>query len=338
MDKSSTLPTKSTWLVTGAAGFIGSSLCMHLLETGQKVIGLDNFATGLKKNINEIGKYAEKNKYSWTFHKGDIQDPKVNKKAMRKVDYVLHQAAIGSVPRSIENPLFSHASNVDGFIKVLDAARNAGVKKLIYASSSAVYGDEPNLPKVEKRTGECLSPYATTKAIDELYAKVFNRCYKMPVVGLRYFNVFGPRQDPNGPYAAVIPLWIDAAVKQKKSLIYGDGSNSRDFCYIANVIQANILAAQSPSHTNGKVYNIAYGARTDLNELHAMIQAGINKINPKIKTLKPEYKQPRSGDIPHSHADISEAKKDLGYAPEVDVSRGLIQTIEYHFKKNKLLT
>ena len=313
-------------LVTGAAGFIGSNLVLRLLELNQKVIGVDNFATGQIANIHEIKKLKNK---KFSFIKADIQNYTLCKKAFKKADYILHQAAIGSVPRSIKDPLYSHDSNVSGFITTLKAAADCKVKKFVYASSSAVYGDSPTLPKKEDNTGKTLSPYAATKAIDELYAQVFARTYKIPVIGLRYFNVFGPRQSPKGPYAAVIPLWVDAMFNGKSVFVNGDGSYSRDFCYIENVVQANILAATSDENINSHVFNIANGDRTTLLELFNHIKNAILAIDAHKKIAPPTHREFRDGDIPHSLADISRARELIGYEPVVRVGEGLKKTVAF---------
>lgn len=318
------------WLVTGAAGFIGSNICHALLDLGQTVIGLDNFSTGLKQNIDELDNRKLRN---WQFIEADICHPKSYSEAMHNCDFVLHQAAIGSVPRSIKDPITTHTANVDGFMKILESAKNAKVKKFVFASSSSVYGDEPALPKIEDRVGNLLSPYAATKKINEIYASVFYKAYGFPTIGLRYFNVFGPRQNPAGPYAAVIPLWIKNTIDSQAILINGDGSYSRDFCYVENAIQANILAALSDDNCNGQVYNIAYGDRTTLLQLAELITSEIQRhlsaANPK-KVIHQEF---RDGDIPHSLANIAKAKNDFGYNPAVDVRLGLQNTVEYMIKK-----
>lgn len=320
------------WLVTGAAGFIGSNICHTLLDLGQNVIGLDNFSTGLKRNIIELDARKEKN---WQFIEADIGQPKSYAEALLNCDFVLHQAAIGSVPRSIKDPISSHTANVDGFIKILEAAKEAKVKKFVFASSSSVYGDEAGLPKVEDRVGNLLSPYAATKKINEIYAAVFQRCYNLPTVGLRYFNVFGPRQNPAGPYAAVIPLWIQNTLDSQAILINGDGSYSRDFCYVENAVQANLLAALSDNKCNGQVYNIAYGNRTTLLQLAELITGEIQKQLPDSSPQKVKHQEFRAGDIPHSLANIEKAKQDFGYNPTVDVRLGLQKTVAYMIKKTE---
>lgn len=314
-----------TWLVTGAAGFIGSHLVESLLALDQEVVGLDNFSTGYRANLGDLRSRLPAQQWArFRFEEGDITRLNDCQKACAGVQRVLHQAALGSVPRSMDDPLSSHASNVDGFINMLVAAREAGVNRFVYASSSAVYGDHPGLPKIETAIGRSLSPYAATKLINEVYAGTFYRSYGLPVIGLRYFNVFGPRQDPNGAYAAVIPKWFAAAACGEPVLINGDGETSRDFCYIANVVQANLLAATSANPVAvDQVYNIAVGCQTTLNELFARIQARVARVRPGVAGLKPQYQPERAGDVRHSLADISLAQARLGYAPTHDLDQGL---------------
>jgi len=318
---------KSVWLVTGAAGFIGSHLVEELLTLNQEVIGIDNFLTGKKINLDLIKIAQPKNfKNNFSFYEIDITNAdQLNE--LPKIDYVLHQAALGSVPRSIENPIDTNHNNVTGFLNMLVFAKNQNIEKFIYASSSSVYGDHPELPKIEEQTGNLLSPYALSKKVNEQYAEVFSRVYKIKTVGLRYFNVFGPRQDPNGQYAAVIPKWINATIQNKPITINGDGSTSRDFCYIKNVIQANILAALGDMpDKNAGIYNISCGGQTTLNELAKFIQ---DEVALYVKNLKSEilYQDFRKGDIKHSIADISMASKFLGYDPEYDFESGMKETI-----------
>ena len=318
---------KSVWLVTGAAGFIGSHLVEELLTLNQEVIGIDNFLTGKKINLDLIKIAQPKNfKNHFSFYEIDITNAdQLNE--LPKIDYVLHQAALGSVPRSIENPIDTNHNNVTGFLNMLVFAKNQNIEKFIYASSSSVYGDHPELPKIEEQTGNLLSPYALSKKVNEQYAEVFSRVYKIKTVGLRYFNVFGPRQDPNGQYAAVIPKWINATIQNKPITINGDGSTSRDFCYIKNVIQANILAALGDMpDKNAGIYNISCGGQTTLNELAKFIQ---DEVALYVKNLKSEilYQDFRKGDIKHSIADISMASKFLGYDPEYDFESGMKETI-----------
>lgn len=310
------------WLVTGAAGFIGSHLVERLLALGQRVVGLDNFSAGHRHNLPEPCD-------AWTFIDGDIREPLVCRAACEGVDLVLHQAALGSVPRSIEDPIRTHQSNVDGFLNVLVAARDAGARRFVYASSSSVYGDAPKLPKREGEEGRLLSPYAVSKATNELYAETFERVYGLQVVGLRYFNVFGPRQDPNGAYAAVLPRWIAALMRGQACEINGDGETSRDFCYVANAVQANLLAAVAVGpDVTGTVYNVAVGGRTSLNAVQAMIRKRVAKKVPAALGLEPIYKPFRAGDIRDSQADVSRAHTRLGYVPTHTVEQGLELTVE----------
>jgi UDP-N-acetylglucosamine 4-epimerase len=320
---------RAGWLVTGCAGFIGSHLIEQLLLLGQKVVGLDNFSSGHRTNLSSVERAVGPKLWkNFKFLDGDIRDFAVCRKACKGVDFVLHQAALGSVPRSIADPLQTHSSNVNGFLNMLSTAREAGVRRFVYASSSAVYGTEETLPKVEERIGRALSPYAVSKHANELYADVFAVCYNFPTVGLRYFNVFGPRQDPNGPYAAVIPKWIDAMQGGKGICIFGDGRTTRDFCYVANVVQANILSAVSGvTHAVSRVFNVGCGEQTSLNELyHVLREALIAKV-PRLKTHKPTYKPFRSGDIRQSLADISKIKRDLGYKPTHFFRDGINETV-----------
>jgi UDP-N-acetylglucosamine/UDP-N-acetylgalactosamine 4-epimerase len=322
---------QSTWLVTGGAGFIGSHLTQTLLREGQRVVVLDSLVTGYQKNLDDAVKRAGEGAASrFTFLKGDITSPETCAKACAGVDYVLHQAALGSVPRSIAHPLDSHRANVDGFVNMLIAARDAKVKRFVFASSSSVYGDDPTLPKVESRTGRVLSPYAATKHINEVYASVFQRTYGIETIGLRYFNVFGPRQDPNGAYAAVIPKWMAALLSGQPCLVNGDGSTSRDFCFVANAVQANLRAAltQTPGATDS-VYNVAVGAKTSLLELYELIRARLAKKRPALASLEPTFQPFRPGDIKDSQADISRAKEKLGYAPTHTVAQGMDETVAY---------
>jgi UDP-N-acetylglucosamine/UDP-N-acetylgalactosamine 4-epimerase len=323
--------TQNTWLVTGAAGFIGSNLCLFLLENNQKVIGFDNFATGLERNINEIrgSKFAT----NFEFTHGDIRNLDSCNKACAGVDYVLHQAALGSVPRSIADPLASHAVNVDGFLNMLKAAVDSKVKRFVYASSSSVYGDSPELPKVEARTGRVLSPYAATKAINELYASVFQKTYGISCVGLRYFNVFGPRQDPDGQYAAVIPRWTAALLANQSITINGDGSTSRDFCFIENVVQANVASALSPNLPNEHIaLNVAFGEQTSLIDLVAHL-GRLLKVSPKI-----EYGPFRNGDVLHSLANTDQARSLIAYSPQFSFAEGLKIAVPWYVANHAPLT
>jgi UDP-N-acetylglucosamine/UDP-N-acetylgalactosamine 4-epimerase len=314
-----------TWLVTGVAGFIGSNLLEALLKLDQRVVGLDNFATGYPRNLDEVQQLVTPEQWArFAFIEGDIRNLADCQRACVGVDYVLHQAALGSVPRSIEDPLTTNASNITGFVNMLTAARDAGVQRFVYAASSSTYGDHPGLPKVEDQIGKPLSPYAVTKYVNELYADVYARCYGLQSMGLRYFNVFGPRQDPEGAYAAVIPKWIASLIKGEPVYINGDGETSRDFCYIANVVQANLLAAtvQTPQAVN-QVYNVAVGDRTTLNELYQQIGQALQMRMPDLLVGQPVYRDFRAGDVRHSLADISKAHKLFGYQPAVRVGQGL---------------
>jgi len=321
-------------LVTGVAGFIGSNLLEKLLLLDQTVIGLDNFSTGHRRNLDEVRTLVSAEQWGrFRFIEGDIRNLEDCRRATAGVDFVLHQAALGSVPRSLEDPLRSHASNVDGFINMLVAARDAGVKRFVYASSSSVYGDHPALPKVETNIGKPLSPYAATKLLNEIYADVFHRCYQLPVIGLRYFNVFGPRQDPEGAYAAVIPRWFTAAAHNEPICINGDGETSRDFCFIENVILANLLAATvANTEAMNRVYNIAFGGRTTLNELCAKIRALVAHRRPGTANIAPIFRPERPGDVRHSHADISSARGLLGYDPEYSIDDGLEVACDWYLQ------
>ena len=323
-----------TWLVTGAAGFIGSHLVGELLRLKQRVIGLDNFSTGHKHNLEDVGNDAGLSfKEKFTFIEGDIQDLACCRRACSDVDYVLHQAALGSVSRSFENPLTTHAANVTGYLNMILAAKEAKVRGMVYASSSSVYGAHKPLPKVESRIGNPLSPYSVTKRVNELYADIFSQYYGLPMVGLRYFNVFGPRQDPDGPYAAVIPKWILAMLRDEPTEIYGDGRTTRDFCYVTNIVQANILAAASRKpKTSSLVYNVALNRRLSLKRLHEIIRKKITCLEGKAPG-EPIFKPPRTGDIRHSRADIKLIGEELGYMPDYDVNRGIEQTVRWFAKK-----
>ena len=316
------------WVITGAAGFIGSNLLQALLELGQRVVGLDNFLTGYRHNLeqvrDQVGAAAWRR---FELIEGDIRD----QAACRRADFVLHQAALGSVARSIDDPLLSNDVNIAGFLNVLDAARLAGTRRVVYAASSATYGDHPALPKREEQIGAALSPYALTKHVNELYAAVYARCYGVQTIGLRYFNVFGPRQDPCGAYAAVIPLWIAALIEQRPLVINGDGESSRDFCYVANAVQANLLAAltDKPAAVN-QVYNVALNARTSLNELYLMLHGLLVERYPHLRDYQPAYGEFRAGDVRHSQADISKASSLLGYVPTHDLRRGLDQALRWY--------
>jgi UDP-N-acetylglucosamine 4-epimerase len=312
-----------SWLVTGCAGFIGSNLLESLLRLGQNVVGLDNFATGHRHNLDEVQQAVSPEQWArFTFIEGDIRDLDTCRKAVANADHVLHQAALGSVPRSLADPITTNEVNVGGFLNMLVAARDAEVKSFVYAASSSTYGDHEALPKVEDKIGKPLSPYAVTKYVDELYADVFARSYGMGSVGLRYFNVFGKRQDPNGAYAAVIPRWIAAMIRGEDVVINGDGETSRDFCFIDNVVQANILAALAQPDGVNQVYNVAYNARTTLNELYSYLATGLGSQG-IVYDKKPVYADFRAGDVRHSQADISKAKDLLGYEPVHNIVQGL---------------
>jgi UDP-N-acetylglucosamine 4-epimerase len=321
-----------TWLVTGAAGFIGCNLVEALLMLDQKVVGLDNFATGHEKNLAQVQASVGPERWArFTFKRGDIRDLITCHTVCSGVDYVLHQAALGSVPRSIEDPLLTHASNNTGFINMLVAARDAKVKRFVYAASSSTYGDHPGLPKVEDVIGKPLSPYAVTKYVNELYADVFGRCYGTQSMGLRYFNIFGRRQDPEGAYAAVIPKWVASMIGNEPVYVNGDGETSRDFCYIDNVIQANLLAAtvENPDAVN-QVYNIAVGERTSLNQLYEGIRTSLLPRFPHLADARPVYRDFRAGDVRHSLADIGKARSLLGYEPTHRLGEGLAEAMEWY--------
>jgi UDP-N-acetylglucosamine 4-epimerase len=320
-----------TWLVTGSAGFIGSNLVQELLALGQTVVGLDNFSTGYQHNLDEAVVANPDSKGSFRFIEGDIRDLDACHRACAGVDYVLHQAALASVPRSIADPVSSTQVNVDGFLNVLVAARDASAKRVVYASSSSVYGDATTIPQVEDKTGNILSPYAATKATNELFASVFQRTYGLRTVGLRYFNVFGRRQDPNGAYAAVIPRWVDKLLKESPCVIFGDGLTSRDFCYVANAVQANILAATAESEeATGQAYNVACGQETTLNSLFDMIRSGLEAYAPVVATARVSHEDARPGDIRRSLADVSKAGRLLGYVPTHGAAAGLEETLHWY--------
>ena len=311
------------WLVTGCAGFIGSNLLEALLVMGQKVRGLDNFATGYRHNLDEVQNTVTPEQWAnFSFVEGDIRDFDTCRKTVDGVDFVLHQAALGSVPRSLKDPITTNAVNVGGFLNMLVAARDAQVQAFVYAASSSTYGDLEELPKVEERIGRPLSPYAVTKYVNELYADVFTRSYGFGSVGLRYFNVFGKRQDPNGAYAAVIPTWIAAMIRGEDVVVNGDGETSRDFCFIDNVVQANILAALAQPEGINQVYNVAVNARTSLNELFDYLAKALGN-NGIVYDRQPVYRDFRAGDVRHSQADISKAKELLGYEPMHNIVQGI---------------
>ena len=316
-----------TWLITGVAGFIGSNLLEALLGLNQNVIGLDNFATGHQSNLDAVRKAVTPEQWKrFRFTEGDICNAETCKMLVsQNVDYVLHQAALGSVPRSIHDPIATNLNNVSGFLNMLVASHDAKVKSFVYAASSSTYGDHPGLPKVEDQIGKPLSPYAVTKFVNELYADVFSTTYGFRSIGLRYFNVFGPRQDPNGPYAAVIPKWIEQIQNRQTVQIHGDGQTSRDFCYVENAIQANLLAARAPEQAKGQVYNVAFGQQTSLNELFEALRSLMKQ--PDAQSTHGEF---RKGDVRHSLANIDKAKGLLGYNPEVSCSEGLRRTVDYY--------
>ena len=323
------------WLVTGVAGFIGSHLLEELLQLGQKVVGVDNFSTGHDKNLQEVKRIVSEEKWSrFKFFEGDIRNYKDCQHVVKDVDYVLHQAALGSVPRSLVDPLRTNASNVTGFLNMLEASRLEKVKSFTYAASSSTYGDHPDLPKIENRIGEPLSPYAVTKRVNEIYAAVYAKAYGFRSIGLRYFNVFGPRQDPNGDYAAVIPKWTQGLINGQKVFINGDGETSRDFCYIANVLQANLLSATSSQHIKNNIFNVALGDKTTLNELFNFIQNSLSK-NGVNNSIPPEYKDFRDGDVRHSQASIEKSTKLLGYKPTHSVLRGIDLTIPWYLNQKR---
>ena len=328
---------QSTWLVTGAAGFIGSHLVERLLSLGQEVVGLDNFASGFQSNLDIVSAAVGDEAWSrFRFLEADICDLDACADAVDGVEYVLHQAALGSVPRSIADPIRTNQANVDGFLNVLVSSRDAGVRRIVYAASSSTYGDHPGLPKVENLIGKPLSPYAVTKYVNELYADVFARTYSIDCIGLRYFNVFGPRQDPFGAYAAVIPRWFEQLCQGDAPRVNGDGETSRDFCYIDNTVQANLLAATTdkPDAVN-QVYNVAVGGRTSLNELFGAIRSLLADSNSLISDIEPVYGDFREGDVRHSQADISRARDMLGYEPSHSVVDGLAATSEWFLQKRK---
>ena len=322
------------WLVTGVAGFIGSNLLETLLKLNQKVVGLDNFATGHQRNLDEVQSLVTAEQWAnFNFIKGDIRNLDDCHQVCQGVDYVLHQAALGSVPRSVEDPITTNSANITGFLNMLVAACDAKVKRFVYAASSSTYGDHPDLPKVEDKIGKPLSPYAVTKYVNELYGDVFARTYGFKTIGLRYFNVFGPRQDPNGAYAAVIPKWIASMIKGEPVYINGDGETSRDFCYIENVRQINLLAAisENPEALN-QVYNVAVGDRTTLNQLYQQLHLNLLLSYPHLIGVKPIYRDFRAGDVRHSQANIEKAATRLGYVPTHHIGEGLNVAMAWYVK------
>ena len=330
--KKELLENQKLWLVTGVAGFIGSNLVETLLQLNQKVIGLDSFVTGHKYNLEHIKNSVSETEWkNFRFIEGDIRDLDTCKTVTKNVDIVLHQAALGSVPRSINDPITSNDSNATGFLNILTAAKDNGVKRFVYASSSSVYGDSQELPKVESRTGNLLSPYAVTKMLDELYGGVFHKTYTMQTIGLRYFNVFGKRQDPNGAYAAVMPKWIAQMLNGEDVYINGDGETSRDFTYIDNVVQMNILAGMSENEEAfGEAFNTAAGGRETLNNLYDAIANGLKKRAANLEINEVIYREFREGDIRHSNADISKAKNFLEYEPTHTLKEGLEESLEWY--------
>lgn len=323
------------WLITGVAGFIGSNLLEKLLLLNQKVIGIDNFSTGHSHNLEDVR--SRVNDIAWSrfdFFEGDITNLEDCKAVTTGVDYVLHQAGLGSVPLSIEDPIAANQINVSGSLNMLVASRDAQVKRFVYATSSAVYGDDMSLSKVEEVIGQPLSPYSVTKYVNEIYAALFTRLYGLECIGLRYFNVFGPRQDPNGPYSAVIPKWFSTFLKKQPVYINGNGLTTRDFCYVDDVVQANLLAASTrPKEAIGEVYNIGYGQSTTLNELFKLIQEQVTQFDPFVKQ-QPIYQDFRVGDILHSVADVKQARKLLGYQPAFSIQEGLHKASDWYFKNS----
>ena len=327
-----------TWLVTGVAGFIGSNLLESLLGLGQRVIGLDNLSTGYQHNLDQVQSLVgEQTWQNFTFYSMDIRNLDDCREAVKGVDYVLHQAALGSVPRSIDDPLLTNACNVDGFLNMLVASAEAGVQRFVYAASSATYGDHAGLPKVEDKIGRPLSPYAVSKYVNELYAQVFSSTHGLASIGLRYFNVFGPRQDPLGGYAAVIPRWLGSLLNGQDCKIFGDGETSRDFCFVRNAVQANILSATTinPAAIN-QVYNVAVGERTTLNQLFYSIRDQLSQDVEGVSEYQPGYESFRDGDIRHSLADITKASELLGYSPRYSLQKGLVETCRWYFDQEML--
>ena len=336
--KSYLLNNQSTWLVTGVAGFIGSNLLEKLLILNQKVVGLDNFDTGFQHNIDQAIIDAEKFtgqslSSNFIFINGDIRELRDCQKSCAGVDYVLHQAALGSVPRSIEDPINTNKANIDGFLNMIVVCKDANVKRFVYAASSSTYGDHPDLPKVEDKIGNPLSPYAVTKVVNELYASVFSKTYGFKAIGLRYFNIFGKRQNPDGAYAAVIPKWVSAIINMEDVFINGDGETSRDFCYIDNAVQINILAATTDNDdATNQIYNVALNNQTSLNMLYQMIEEMLIQRTKGLKKKKPIYRDFRSGDVRHSLADIGKAKKLLNYQPKYKIKEGIDLVIDWYIK------
>jgi len=334
-----TLPASpKTWLVTGVAGFIGSNLLEALLKLDQRVVGLDNFATGYQHNLDEVQSLVTPTQWAnFQFIQGDIRNLEDCQRACAGVDYVLHQAALGSVPRSLADPITTNSANITGFLNMLVAARDAQVTSFTYAASSSTYGDHPALPNVEDNIGKPLSPYAVTKYVNELYADVFSKCYGFHTIGLRYFNVFGPRQNPNGAYAAVIPKWVSSLLKGETVFINGDGETSRDFSFIQNAIQANLLAATSAAEARNQVYNMAVGDRTTLNQLFNLIRDNL-VAHGVSASIQPEYRDFRAGDVRHSLADTSKAQELLGYVPSHRIADGIKAAIGWYVHNKSLIT
>jgi UDP-N-acetylglucosamine 4-epimerase len=322
------------WLVTGAAGFIGSHLVEHLLRLDQAVVALDNFSTGKRANLEHVRRCVGEARWAkLRFVEGDIRTLDTCNAVCASVDVVLHQAGLGSVPRSIDKPLRTHDSNVNGFLNILLAARDAGAERLVYASSSAVYGDHPALPKIESQLGRAMSPYGLSKRMNELYADVFAACYGFKSVGLRYFNVFGPRQDPDGPYASVIPAWLGALLRGETAYVNGDGSAARDYCHVDNVVQANLLAATvEEPQALGQAYNVAVGEQTTLNQLFEIMRTQLAERLPHLRNARAVHRAPRLGDMLLSRADIGKAARLLGYRPAFDLRSGLAQTIDWYME------
>ena len=330
--KSQLKSNPKTWLITGVAGFIGSNLLEHLLKLEQRGIGLDNFATGYQNNLDEVKELVTESQWKkFEFVEGDIQNFDTCLSVTKGIDYVLHQAALGSVPRSIKDPLSTNSSNILGFLNMIHAAKEVEVKSFTYAASSSTYGDHEALPKLEENIGNPLSPYAVTKYVNELYAQVYARSFDFKSIGLRYFNVFGKRQDPNGAYAAVIPKWTAAMIQNKDVFINGDGETSRDFCFIDNTVQMNILAATATDKAKNQVYNVAVGDRTSLNELYFFIKTSIENAGIKVN-INPIFQDFREGDVRHSQANINKAKTLLGYNPDFNISEGILRVMPWYIK------
>ncbi|MHB1056018.1 MAG: NAD-dependent epimerase/dehydratase family protein [Thermoleophilia bacterium] len=326
---------RMSWLITGVAGFIGSNLLEELLKLNQDVTGIDSFITGSRKNLLEVESLVDESQWRrFNFIEGDLRSFDQCIEAMSGVDHILHQAALGSVPRSLANPIATNDHNINAFLNMLVAAKDSGIKRLVYAASSSTYGDHPALPKIEHTIGRPLSPYAVTKVVNELYADVFYRCYNLDSIGLRYFNVFGPRQNLAAPYAAVIPLWFTSMLENQEVFINGDGKTSRDFCFVKNAVQANLLAACTENRkASNQVFNVAYSNETTLNQLFYGIRNRVAAINPKAAFVEPQYREFRAGDVRHSLADITKARMLLDYEPHYSVDNGLDMTCSWFEKK-----